>query len=53
MGGYNINSGRLWTNMIKAPWFFLKGKVALSAHKVRQIDRLQRVFKRIEEIEGK
>jgi len=52
MGGYNINSGRLWTNMVKAPWFFLKGKVSLTAHKIRRIDRLQRVFRRVQEIEG-
>ena len=52
MGSYNMNSGRLWTNMVKAPWFFLKGKVSLSPHKIRQIDRLQRAFKRVEEIES-
>ena len=51
MGGYNINSGRLWTNMAKAPWFLLKGKVGVSTHKVRQLDRLQRVFERIEHME--
>ncbi len=51
MGGYNINSGRIWTNMIKAPWFLMKGKLALSPHTIKRIDRLQRVFKRIEEIE--
>jgi len=53
MGSYNINSGRLWTNMVKAPWFFLKGKVSLSPHKIKQIDRLQRVFRRVEEIESR
>jgi heterodisulfide reductase subunit C len=53
MGSYNINSGRLWTNMIKAPWFFLKGKVAISPHQIRRVDRLERVFRRIEEIESK
>ena len=53
MGGYNINSGRLFTNVVKAPWFFLKGKVGLSPHKVDQIDRLKRIFERVEEIEGK
>jgi hypothetical protein len=36
----------------EAPWFFLKGKVSLSPHKIRRIDRLQRVFRRVEEIEG-
>jgi len=53
MGGYNINSGRLFTNMMKAPWFFLKGKVSLAPHKIKRTDRLQRVFQRVEEIEGK
>jgi len=53
MGSYNINSGRLLTNMVKAPWFFMKGKISLSPHKIRRIERLERVFARIEEIEGK
>jgi heterodisulfide reductase subunit C len=51
MGGYNMNSGRLMTNVVKAPWFFLKGKVSLSPHRIRQIDRLERVFQRVEELE--
>ena len=51
MGSYNMNSGRLFTNLTKAPVFFLKGKVSLSPHKIRRMDRLQRVFERIEEIE--
>ena len=53
MGSYNINSGRLLTNMVKAPWFFMKGKISITPHKVRRTDRLQRVFQRIEEMEGK
>ncbi len=53
MGSYNINSGRLFTNVIKAPWFFLKGKVGLNPHMIRRTDRLERVFQRIEEIEGR
>lgn len=53
MGGYNINSARLWTNMIKAPWFLLKGKLSLSPHTIKRVDRLQRVFRRIEEIESR
>ena len=53
MGSYNINSGRLFTNMAKAPWFFLKGKVALSPHKIKNIGRLQRVFKRVAEAEAR
>ena len=52
MGGYNINSARLWTNVLKAPWFLLKGKLTLSPHRVRRMERLKRVFERIEEIEG-
>jgi heterodisulfide reductase subunit C len=53
MGSYNMNSGRLFTNVVKAPWFFLKGKVSLSPHKIRRIERLQRVFARVEEIESR
>ena len=52
MGGYNINSGRLMTNVVKAPWFLMKGKLSLSPHTIKRIDRLQRVFARIEEIES-
>ncbi len=52
MGGYNINSGHLLTSMSKAPWFLLKGKVGLTPHSIKRIDRLQRVFERIEEIEA-
>jgi len=51
MGGFNVNSGRLFANLKKAPWFLLKGKVNLWPHQVRRIDRLERVFRRIEEIE--
>ncbi len=52
MASYNMNSGRLLTNMAKAPWFFLKGKVGISPHRIRRIDRLHRVFERVEEIES-
>ena len=53
MGGYNINSGRLLTNVKKAPWFILRNKLGIVPHTIKRIDRLQRVFDRIEEIEGK
>ena len=53
IGGYNVNSGRLFTNVTKAPWFFLKGKVSLSPHKVKRVERLDRVFQRVQEIESK
>jgi heterodisulfide reductase subunit C len=53
MGGYNINSGKILTNMNKAPWFFLKGKVSLSPDRIRRVDRIERVFQRIAEIEGR
>ena len=49
MGGYNINSGRLWTNMSKAPWFLFKGKIGITAHQVKNIARLERVFQRVKE----
>ena len=53
MGGYNINSGYLYTNVIKAPWFLLRGKLGVFPHKIKRIDRLERAFQRIEEIEAK
>ncbi|HPD16128.1 MAG TPA: 4Fe-4S dicluster domain-containing protein [Planctomycetota bacterium] len=49
MASYNMNSGRLFTNLTKAPWYFLKGKITLSPHKVHRIERLERVFQRCEE----
>ena len=52
IGGYNLNSGRIFTNMVKAPWFFLKGKVCLTPHQVKRLDRLQRVFQRCQEAEN-
>ena len=51
MAAYNISSGRLMTNVVKAPWFLLKTKISFTAHKVKRIDRMKRVFQRIEEIE--
>jgi len=51
MGAYNISSGRLTTNVVKAPWFLLKAKLAWTVHKVERIDRMKRVYQRIEEIE--
>lgn len=53
MGGYNINSGRFWTNMAKAPWFLLKGKIGVTAHRVSNLDRLRRVYERIHELDSK
>jgi heterodisulfide reductase subunit C len=51
MASYNINSGHLFTNVMKAPWFIFKNKLIITPHKIRQIDRLGRAFERIEEIE--
>ena len=48
MGAYNISSGRLWTNVVKAPWFLLKTKIAFTAHTVKKLDRMERVFQRVE-----
>ncbi len=53
MGSYNMNSGKLFTNMMKAPWFILRNKISLMPHKIKRIDRLERVFMRIEELEEK
>ena len=53
MGGYNINSGWIMTNVKKAPWYLMRHKLGLSPHTIKRVDRLQRVFERIEEIEGK
>jgi len=48
MGAYNISSGRLWTNVVKAPWFLIKTKIAFTAHMVKKLDRMERVFQRVE-----
>ncbi len=52
MGGYNINSGRVWTNMAKAPWFLFKGKIGMTAHQVKNLDRLERVFRRVRDADN-
>ena len=51
MGAYNISSGRLWTNVVKAPWFMMKTKISFTAHRIKRIDRMKRVYDRVEEIE--
>lgn len=53
MGGYNINSGYLLTNVIKSPYFILKNKISLKPHKIKRIDRLHRVFERVKEMEDR
>lgn len=51
MSTYNVNSGRLLTNMTKVPAFLTRNKVAFKPHIVKNIARLRRLFDRIEEVE--
>jgi heterodisulfide reductase subunit C len=51
MAAYNISSGRLWTNVVKAPWFLLKTKISFTAHTVKRLDRMERAFQRVEAID--
>ena len=53
MQGFNMNSGRVFANLRKAPWFLVKGKVALLPHRIKHIARLERVFQRVEKMEDR
>lgn len=48
---YNINSGFLMTNALKAPVLFMKGKVKVAPPNLKSLDRVRRIFDRIEELQ--
>jgi heterodisulfide reductase subunit C len=52
MSTYNVNSGRLLTNMTKVPAFLTRNKVSFRPHRIKDIARLRRVFERIEHLES-
>lgn len=53
IANYNINSGFLFSSMVNAPVFILKGKLALSKGEAKRIAKVRRIFDKVEEIEGK
>jgi hypothetical protein len=48
---YNINSGYLFSNMLKAPIMLLKSKIKLLPVEIQRIDRVQKIFERVRELE--
>jgi len=48
---YNINSGYLFANMLKAPIMLLKSKIKLFPVEVQRVERVQRIFERVRELE--
>ncbi len=52
MSTYNVNSGRLLTNMTKVPAFLARNKVSFKPHRVKNIGRLRRMFERIAQLES-
>ncbi len=52
MSSYNVNSGRLLTNLTKVPAFLTRNKVAFKPHRISNIARLRRVFDRIDEMDN-
>lgn len=48
---YNINSGYLFSNFLKAPIMFLKSKIKLLPSEVKRVDRVQRIFEEVKRLE--
>jgi len=48
---YNINSGFLFSNLLNAPVFFLKRKLAMTRGEERRVAKVEKIFKKAEEIE--
>jgi len=48
---YNINSGYLFANFLKAPIMLLKSKIKLFPVEVQRVERVQRIFERVSELE--
>lgn len=48
---YNINSGYLFSNLFKAPVMLLKSKIKFLPDEVKRVERVQKIFDRIKEME--
>jgi heterodisulfide reductase subunit C len=53
IGEYKLTTGHLMQDVDVAPEMFLKGKIGLMPHRVRDVDSVRRIFKRVEEVEHK
>ena len=53
IANYNINSGFLFSSLVNAPAFILKGKLALSRGEAKRVAKVKRIFEKVEEKEGK
>ena len=49
---YNINSGYLFANFLKAPIMILKSKIKLFPVEVQRVERVQRIFEQVRKLEG-
>jgi hypothetical protein len=52
MSTYNVNSGRLLTNVTKVPAFLVRNKVSFKPHRIKNIARLRRMFEKIAQLES-
>jgi len=48
---YNINSGYLFANFLKAPIMLIKSKIKLLPTEVQRVERVQKIFERVKELE--
>jgi heterodisulfide reductase subunit C len=48
---YNINSGYLFSNFLKAPLMLIKSKIKFIPSEVKRIEKVQKIFERVEMIE--
>ncbi|MGA1794480.1 MAG: 4Fe-4S dicluster domain-containing protein [bacterium] len=48
---YNINSGYLFANFLKAPIMLLKSKIKLLPVEVQRVERVQKIFERVRQLE--
>lgn len=50
--GHNLLSGNLLKDMEKGPSMFLKGKLSLLPTKIKGLDEIKEIFRKVEEMEG-
>jgi heterodisulfide reductase subunit C len=50
IGAYNLRSGHLTKDLGKAPGMLLKGKIALLPPRVKGMDKVRKIIKKVEEV---
>jgi hypothetical protein len=48
---YNINSGYLFANFLKAPIMILKSKIRILPVEVQRVERVQKIFEKVSKLE--